>query len=352
MSADESTRTPDTLIDPQGAVQTGLFDASVPRINGRDFDYRTPMGARQNALARRFHYKQFQYFGMLSGTVLAGCALAHTGYIGLAFVYVYDTATRRMTSETFRLPLGRGLAMSDSPVSGETVLVTRGADIRMHYARRPDGTLEKHLAVRTAKGIRIDATLREDVPFEVLSVCTRTGYNGWTYTNKVAGLPVTGTVACGQERYDLAARQACGNHDFSTGYMRRETFWNWACLSGHAGEHTVGLNLSCGVNETSHSENCVWLDGHRAAAGLARFHFDREHPERPWRVTAGDASTPAAVDLVVTPAGLHAERMDLGLLATNFKQFFGTYVGTIRVGEKSIVIDSLWGFVEDQYAKW
>jgi len=352
MNAAIATATPAAIIDHRGEVVTGVFAGSVPRINGRDYDYRTPMGARHNALARHFHYKQFQYFGVLSDRVLAGCALAHTGYIGLAFVYVYDTRSRRMVSETFRVPLGRGLAMSDSPVSGETRFDGGGARIRMHYGTRSDGTLEKRLFVRTPGGIAIEAGLHEAPPFDVLSICTRTGYSGWTYTNKVAGLPVSGHVESPLGRVDLAEAGACGNHDFSTGFMRRETFWNWACLSGHAGAHTVGLNLSCGVNETSFSENCVWVDGQRIATGLARFEFDRANPEKPWRVTSGDAGTPGSVDLVAVPAGMHSERMDLGIFASNFKQCFGTFSGTIRVGTQTLVIDKLWGFVEDQYAKW
>lgn len=344
--------TPDSLIDPDGQAACGLFDASVRRINGMDFDYRTPLGARRGTLAKRFHYKQFQYFGVLGDRLLAGCALAHTGYIGLVFVYVYDTRAGRLLSETFRLPLGKGLAMSDSPVSGQSGLSVRGADIRMEYRQRADGSLEKTLAVKTAKGLRINATLNEPPSFEVLSICTRTGYSGWTYTNKVAGLPVSGQVESPLGRSDLAADAACGNHDFSTGYMRRETFWNWACLSGRAGGKLVGLNLSCGVNETSYSENCVWIDGHRHATGPAQFHFDRQRPEKPWRITAGDEHTAARVDLVASPAGLHAEKMNLGLFASNFRQYFGPFNGTITTGGTTTRIDGLWGFVEDQYAKW
>lgn len=343
---------PDSLIAPDGQPVFGLFDASVGRVNGRDFDYCSPMGARRGALAKRFHYKQFQYFGVLGETMLAGCALAHTGYIGLAFVYAYDTVAGKLHSETFRVPLGRGLSMSDSPVSGQSGLSVRGADIRMGYARRADGGLGKTLAVRTARGLRIDAALIEPADYEVLSVCTRTGYSGWTYTNKVAGLPVSGHVESPLGRSELAADGACGNHDFSTGYMRRETFWNWACLSGHAGGKMVGLNLSCGVNETSFSENCVWIDGRRHATGPALFDFDRNRPEKPWRITAGDDRTAARVDLVAAPAGLHAEKLNLGLFASNFRQYFGPFKGTITAEGHTTRIDGLWGFVEDQYAKW
>ncbi len=68
-------------------------------------------------------------------------------------------------SETFRMPLARGLSMSESPVNGETVLTTRHADIRMIYKQRADGSLEKSLHVKTAKGLTINATLHEAAPF-------------------------------------------------------------------------------------------------------------------------------------------------------------------------------------------
>lgn len=347
------SRMTDTLITADGQVRLGLFPGPVHRINGADYDYRTPLGHPQGTLARRFHYKQFQYFGVLSDRVLAGCALAHTGYLGLAFVYVYDTTSGQLTAETFRLPLGRGLFMSDSPVAGESTLAGRGADIRLGYRHGADGTPEKTLQLRTRKGLAIDATMREPAPFRPLALCTRTGINGWTYANKVAGLPVSGSIALPGARYDLAAADASGHHDFTAGYLRRETFWNWACLSGHATDdagrrHAVGLNLSCGVNETSFSENCLWLDGQLRSTGLARFDYDRHDLDRPWRVQTGDD----AVDLRFTPVGAHRERLNLLLFASDFKQLFGRFDGTLRVDGRTLRIDAHWGFVEEQYAKW
>lgn len=343
----------DSLITANGQVRLGLFPGSLRRINGADYDYRTPLGRRQGALARRFHYKQFQYFGVLSERVLAGCALAHTGYIGLAFVYVYDTAANQLTAETFRLPLGRGLAMSDSPMSGESTLKTGGADIHLGYRQAADGTLEKTLRVRTGKGLAIDAELRETAPFRPLALCTRTGINGWTYANKVAGVPVSGRIALPGAAYDLAALDASGHHDFTAGYLRRETFWNWACLSGHATgddgrRHAIGLNLSCGVNETSFSENCLWLDGQLLATGLARFDYDRQDPYRPWHVQTADG----AADLRFTPVGAHTERLDVLLFASDFKQLFGRFDGTLKIDGRTLRVDAHWGFVEEQYAKW
>ncbi len=343
----------ENLITSDGNVQLGLFAGSLRRINGREYDYRDPLGRPQSRRARHFHYKQFQYFGVLSTPVLAGCALAHTGYLGLAFVYAYDTASRHLHAETFRVPLGHGLQLSESPVNGESILRTRGAEIRMGYREHNDGTLEKSLAVQTHRGLVIDASVLESTPFQPLSLCTRTGINGWTYANKVAGLPAKGHIQLPGTHYDLAALGAGGHHDFTAGYLRRETFWNWACLSGpvvadDGGQSWLGLNLSCGVNETSYSENCLWLDGQRLPVGQARFDYDPRHPLHPWRIHTADGT----VDLRFTPEGAHTERLDLWLFASDFKQLFGRFDGTLVAAGRRLQLHAQPGFVEEQYAKW
>ena len=51
--------------------------------------------------------------------------------------------------------------------------------------------------------------------------------------------------------------------------------------------------------------------------------------------------------------GLHEERTNLGLMASNFKQIFGRVTGVLRpIGRAAVPIENLWGFVEDQYVKW
>ncbi|MCR1764923.1 Protein of uncharacterised function (DUF2804) [Klebsiella pneumoniae] len=131
--------------------------------------------------------------------------------------------------------------------------------------------------------------------------------------------------------------------------MRPETFWNWACLSGEADGLRVGLNLSCGVNETSFTENCYWLDGELLKVDSVRFDFDRDQPLRPWTIRSYDGQ----VELRFEAHGMHQERLNLGLLASNFKQIFGCFSGVLRPrGRAEVRIERLWGFVEDQYAKW
>ncbi|MFO8212182.1 DUF2804 domain-containing protein, partial [Pseudomonas aeruginosa] len=171
---------------------------------------------------------------------------------------------------------------------------------------------------------------------------TPAAVNGWVYARKVAGVRCEGQVRSALGDFDLRAIDAFAHHDWSAGYMRRETFWNWACLSGEAQGRRVGLNLSCGVNETSFTENCFWLDGKLCKVDSVRFEFDRDRELGPWHIRSFDGQ----VDLTFEARGLHRERLNLGLLASNFKQIFGRFRGELRPhGRASLVIDDLWGFV-------
>lgn len=338
---------PPCLINRHGQVAMGVFPQSVAHINGRDADYRTPMGRPASRRARHFHYKQFQYFGVISDQLLAGCALADTGYLGIAFFYIFEPHTGRLREYTWHSPLARALTLSTSPLVGESNFHQRGVNIRMGYQNAADGP-SKSLSVRLP-GITLDATLDEGSAFQPMSLCTRTGINGWVYANKVAGTRVRGQLQHNSQVHDLASLDAFGHHDFSAGYMRRETFWNWACLSGRVNGSQLGLNLSCGVNETSYSENCLWLDGRIQSTGGTVFHYDRDDVMRPWQIH----SRCGQVELTFTPSGQHRERLNLGLFASNFHQLFGHFHGRIRLHDGRVfAIDRLYGFVEEQYAKW
>jgi hypothetical protein len=338
---------PSRLVNPGGKVEKGLFDASIHTINGLEADFRSAMGKPVPHWRKRFHYKQFQYFGVISDDILIGCALADTAWLGLAFVYVFDVRQQRLHEYTWRSPLAGALRMSDSPVQGESRFQQAGVDIRLGYRREGD-SLIKSLAVHSRE-LTIDAQMTETTDFMPMSLCTRTGVNGWVYANKVAGVPVSGSLKLASAVYDLAALGACGHHDFSAGFMRRETFWNWACFSGVQQQHNVGINLSCGVNETSFTENCLWLDNRLIKVDTVRFDYDNDNLMAPWRVTSQDGQ----VELSFTPQGNHQEKLNLGLFASNFNQLFGQFNGVLRpAGHEPVEIRALNGFVEEQYAKW
>lgn len=337
----------DRLIQANGQPHYGIF-ADAPRlINYRDFDFRSAMGRRLGALAkwRRFH--QFQYFGLLSDELIGGCALANLSLAGVGFVYLFHPASGRMIERQFKLPLGLGTHFSQQPQSGVCELRSAGNLLRFDNSEAPR---EKRLLVELDDGTRIDACFSEEQPsFQPMCLTTQAGVNGWVYAQKVAGVRCRGQVISSLGEFDLTAIDAFAHHDWSAGYMRPETHWNWACLSGQAGGLRVGLNLSCGVNETSFTENCFWLDGKLIKVDTVRFAFDRDQPLQPWQIDSHDGQ----VQLRFKARGVHQEHINLGLLASNFKQIFGQFSGVLRPpGRPALTIDNLWGFVEDQYVKW
>ncbi len=339
--------TPDALIGADGLPRFGRFDGTVARINGRDTALRTTLGGRASAFARHFHYKQFQYFGIISNDLLIGCALADTAWMGLAFVYVFDTRSGELEEYTWRSPLSRALQMSSSPTDGESRFRQTGIDIRMGY-QRIEGGLRKTLSL-TCDALQINASMDESADYEAMSLCTRTGVNGWTYANKVAGVAVNGRLQWRQQEIELGALNACGHHDFSAGYMRRETFWNWACLSTEVDGIALGLNLSCGVNETSASENCIWVDGKLHSMGGIFFEYDADDLMQPWKIFSADGK----LALRFVPLGRHVEKLNLGVFASNFNQLFGQFSGSIHVDDnRHLVLNQHYGFVEEQFAKW
>ncbi|HYC54723.1 MAG TPA: DUF2804 domain-containing protein [Candidatus Binatia bacterium] len=336
----------DQLIDDRGEVRFGTFAEPVLDVNHRDFALLSPHDRPRGALARHFGFNQFQFLGGLSPTLLFGCAIADIKYVATAFVYFYEPASRRLVEHSFRAPLGLGCRFDQRPEDGSATLRSGSNHFAMTATRTPQ---QRHLWVKLADGVEIDALFDEQSPrIEPMWICTPAGATGWVFARKTAGAAVTGSATWNGRRIDLGEIGIFGHNDWSAGYMRRETFWNWACLAGRLADgRVVGMNLSCGVNETSYTESCFWIDGKLHTTGTVAFDYDRRELMKPWSVRG------KGVDLSFTPEGRHTEKVNALIVATNFQQLFGRYTGklTTTTGE-AVTIENLYGYMERHYAKW
>lgn len=196
----------------------------------------------------------------------------------------------------------------------------------------------------------IDATFGEG-QMRPMRLSARAGASGWTFTRKAAGHNVTGQLRWRNRTVDLSQTHARGIHDWSAGFMRRETFWNWTALTTTLPDgRALGLNLSCGVNETSFSENCLWLNGNRHRLPLVNFVYDRQNLMRPWRIEDEDGR----VSLVFHPDRIaRKERLNAWVVASNFQQIFGRYTGRLETKTGEIIsLEQQPGFAEWHYARW
>ena len=337
------------LLGADGRPRYGRFDDSLDDADGRADSSRDAFGRQRGALARRLRYKQFQYFGGMSRDLVFGCALVDLGYANNVFFYVVDMHSGERYERVLRKPGGSGMTLAGNPVDGRSEYRAGAVTVSQTYIGEPRA---KRLRLQDGDRLEIDALMPE-AGFEPMSLCTRAGYHGWVYANKTAGLALQGHITWRGRRHDLAGLGAMGHHDFSCGYMQRETWWNWACLSGPArradgGTVALGLNLSCGVNETVWGENALWLDGRLVPVGGVSFDYDQDDVLRPWRVRSLDGQ----VDLRFTPVGVHREKLRALILSGHFQQVFGRFDGDIVSADGNLTVDNVSGFVEDQFVRW
>lgn len=334
------TKAPAQLIQSNGQPAFGLFDSSIPDFNLQDFVYQNLMDNKANAFARYFNYKQFQFICVTGSDWLLAVAIADIRYANSGFAYLYNFDTKEASSKGLLLPGALGCKMSDSPSAGEAKQHFGAYQVAIktsltHWQLNID-TQELKASLTIAKA--------DQMP---LALCAPTDYNGWTYTEKSNALAVSGTLELQGKALDLT--QALAGYDFSAGFMRRQTSWRWASINAVVEGKAFGLNMAAGVNETGLCENALWLDGQIQHLSPASFSFDRKDNTKPWQVS----SLCCEVLLEFTPLYCRQEKVNIGLLASNFRQYVGLYTGFVLLQNGSkLQLNAVKGLAEDHYAKW
>lgn len=332
------------LIQGNGEPKFGLFPGNITEVNTKDFDYTDVFGKRQSKLKKYFACNQFQFIGIVSPEVTVGLAIVDLKLVSNAFIYYCIPGQDKPREWSVLQPLARQTEMSLTPDVGQAKL-SKG---KMAWSITADKkSLSRVVEVTLPNQLTLKATMHERG--EPLRICTKTGASGWTYTQKLAACEVAGELVCADGRFAFDSKSHA-LYDWSIGYMRRETNWNWASGAGLGTQgELVGLNFACGVNETSFTENCFWHDGKLNKIDMVSFDYKKHAPTEPWQISSYDNK----VKLRFVPQGLRQERLNLWLMASNFKQCFGQFYGELKTDDNKIIrLDGLQGFVEDHYAKW
>ncbi|HET8705074.1 MAG TPA: DUF2804 domain-containing protein [Pseudomonadales bacterium] len=338
---------PEKLILSDGNPRFGLFDHPVSEINRQAFDYKTVLDKPASHLAKYFHYNQFHFIGLISEELIVGLAIVDLKLVSNAFAYFYSVKEKKFVEHSFLQPLAMQTRFDNKPDNGMTHF-RKGEN--QFYISATDSPRSRHIKLNLKSGDYLEVSLNEPTDFKPLALCTRTGYNGWTYTQKAAALDVEGMLSWDQKQYVLQSPAMLGSYDWSCGYMRSETFWNWGSLSDRLSDgRRIGLNIAAGTNETGFTENLFWLDGKQNKLDTIDFNFDRNNIFLPWKMRSFDGK----LNLEFRPEGIRKEKINAVLLASNFKQLFGRYYGELRTDAGEIIqLTGQLGFAEDHYAKW
>lgn len=346
----KSTARNTSLIDNEGLPTFGQFDAPPTDLGVNRFRYFNSMDKPASFLSKYFHYKQFQFVSINTGQYLIGVAIADIRYLGNGFIYVYDKARNTLIEQSWLRPANFGYQVSASPTSGKAFIGSAKSHTAINIQ---NGAWQ--LIVKTAT-ITCDVVLTPNKASLPLSMCSPTGYNGWTYTQKHNALSVEGVLIINNAEVNL--ERTLAGYDFSAGYMRRETSWRWASINHHLKEGAFGLNLAEGVNETGGSENVYWLNGVRHYLPAVHFSFERQRSQqfnsKCWHISSVESNNGLPqIELEFIPLNSRAEKLNFWLLKSNFRQFIGHYNGVIRCNDgKNIELKNVLGLSEDHFARW
>ncbi|WP_228289615.1 DUF2804 domain-containing protein [Shewanella cyperi] len=332
----------DCLLSKGGKPRFGHFDLPPRSLGSGDFPLHNEMDKPVSRLGRHFSFKQFEFVAIHTPRYVLGLAIADIRYLGSGFCYLYDKSAAKLYQKQWLRPPVASYQLGESPWQGESAMGP------VHFYR--DQGLWRVLLDTDIQGRQVRAELElRPMPLSLpMALCSPTGYSGWTYTQKHNALAVGGSLSVNHEPQPLG--RALAGYDFSAGYMRRETSWRWASINAWLGEHTLGLNLAAGVNETGSSENVLWLDGVRQHLSPVHFDFDRHAGEDGlWRIW----SERSELELSFRPEACRKEKLNLGLLKSNFRQYLGHFDGwVVDTQGKKHQLKAVPGLTEDHFAKW
>jgi hypothetical protein len=324
---------PRTILDDAGAPRAGSFRGPLPPVD------LAPLG--KGALFRLAHHKRWMYVAVATDELLLAVAIVQLGYAANTFAFAFDRRSMRMVADESSLGpsfAGRVERTADALDARyrlgavETSLVrARGSDRYALAVAMPD--------------LLVEATIAAPAAPPAISAVAKLGRGLVNATEKRALLPVSGEALVAGRRYTLD--RGVAGYDYTHGYLARHTAWRWAFAMGRAkGGARVALNLVEGF--VGEPECAVWIDDELFPVGEGRFRFERDNPRAPWHISTADG----AVDLELSPGGVHAEHKNLGVVRSRFVQPAGTFRGTIRAGGRELELDDVLGVTEDQDVVW
>jgi len=329
----------ENLVNEKGQIQWGVYDEPINRINYEDYQLETPMGLKIPAALNKVLANQFQFMGVIGPEIIAGIGVVDLKYLSNGFFYVFEKTTGKITESSQLIPLATSTFIDPLPENPRSVFTSK--DLRIEI------TADSLKAA--GQGIALDITMDQSTT-KPLRICTRAGYRRWVFTRKASPLSIQGSITTPSGTTDISSPEYWALSDWTCGFMRRETCWNWASTAFSLSDgRSLGMNLSCGVNETSFTENAFWIDGSMIKVDTVDFIFDNDNLKSPWHIISADKK----VDLVFTPEGSRGENVNAWLVKSKFTQFFGTFEGKLVTDAGEVIaINACPGFAEDHFARW
>ncbi|MFF7359262.1 DUF2804 family protein [Streptomyces sp. NPDC008125] len=283
--------------------------------------------------------KRWEYWGVVTPDHIIGLVASSLDYAGVHGLYVLDRASGREHSTDEVVPLARGTVLPAR--SGEGEVSVRGGKLEIGITQTPDGSTIR----AAAPGVRLDVEVPLPPGHESLGVVVPWSGKRFQYTVKDVGRPVHGTLTLNGRTYEVGGPESFAVLDHGRGRWPYAVTWNWAAGAAPGRAVQLGGKWTDGTGTT---ENALFVEGrlHKIGEDL-RWSYDRSDWLRPWHI-GGER-----VDVSFRPFHEKVARTNLGVLANETHQCFGTFSGWALTDDGTRTdLDGLVGWAEEARNRW
>ena len=328
------------LIQANGQPHYGRFSELPKKIDYQAYQYKSPYGEVLSGWRKRLKYKKFKFCSIQHEHYTIGLAIADIAWAGHGFVYIYNHMTGEVQEWNAINFLSRNTVLDEQPLFNQSFFEKSPVQIEIQHA---NGV--RYICVTKYGEIKLSARIF-CAGTDPLSMCSPTGINGWTYTQKLTTLGCEGYFVNKTGQTIQFHERTFASLDDTCGFLRPETAWFWlSCNFWDTEDRRVGLNLASGVNESFGNENCLWING--VLYPLTDVLFQPED-DGSWSIRSLDHR----LNLTVSTGWRRYENLNLRLVGSQFSQWQAKISGTIQQDDTEIILLNEYGLLEQHYAKW
>ena len=328
------------LIQANGQPHYGRFSELPKKIDYQAYQYKSPYGEVLSGWRKRLKYKKFKFCSIQHEHYTIGLAIADIAWAGHGFVYIYNHMTGEVQEWNAINLLSRNTVLDEQPLFNQSFFEKSPFQIEIQHA---NGV--RYIRVTKYGEIKLSARIF-CAGTDPLSMCSPTGINGWTYTQKLTTLGCEGYFVNKTGQTIQFHERTFASLDDTCGFLRPETAWFWlSCNFWGTENRRVGLNLASGVNESFGNENCLWING--VLYPLTDVLFQPED-DCSWSIRSLDHR----LNLTVSTGWRRYENLNLRLVGSQFSQWQAKISGTIQQDDTEIILLNEYGLLEQHYAKW
>ena len=328
------------LIQANGQPHYGRFSELPKKIDYQAYQYKSPYGEVLSGWRKRLKYKKFKFCSIQHEHYTIGLAIADIAWAGHGFVYIYNHMTGEVQEWNAINLLSRNTVLDEQPLFNQSFFEKSPFQIEIQHV---NGV--RYIRVTKYGEIKLSARIF-CAGTDPLSMCSPTGINGWTYTQKLTTLGCEGYFINKTGQTIQFHERTFASLDDTCGFLRPETAWFWlSCNFWDTENRRVGLNLASGVNESFGNENCLWING--VLYPLTDVLFQPED-DGSWSIRSLDHR----LNLTVSTGWRRYENLNLRLVGSQFSQWQAKISGTIQQDDTEIILLNEYGLLEQHYAKW